>query len=50
MRFMYSDSHQLAPEGSRPPSPRAHEPDQEALRALAQSLRSFLPILYYFHC
>jgi hypothetical protein len=42
---MYSDSHQLAPEASRPPvatSPRAHEPlirhprYREALRASAQ--------------
>jgi hypothetical protein len=41
---MYSDYHQLAPVGSRPPvatSPQAHEPfipDREALRASAQSL------------
>jgi hypothetical protein len=43
-RFMYSDYHQLAPVGSRPPivtSPQTHEPfipDREALCTSAQSL------------
>jgi hypothetical protein len=52
MGFMYSDSHQLAPEGSRPPvatSPRAHEPlipDREALR-LCSILLLILLVLYY---